>query len=162
LFLKHQPWNVHVSGVFFWTIVFRFKPTKKSLISLNWQVLKVLILKFQASTLDQCHHLLINLSCKALVNYSMPQIALEQEIIAATIAIALIFYTLLMYTNTARSTEEEQRRCSEALTSEGALQNFRAYKKWIPRVFQRVWKMFGFFVFRNIFWLCSTYSVQPL
>jgi len=36
----------------------------KSLLSLNWQVLKVLIVKFQASTLDQCHHLLINLSCK--------------------------------------------------------------------------------------------------
>ena len=35
----------------------------KSLLSLNWQVLKVLIVKFQASTLDQCHHLLINLSC---------------------------------------------------------------------------------------------------
>jgi len=37
----------------------------KSLLSLNWQVLKVLIVKFQASTLDQCHHLLINLSCKS-------------------------------------------------------------------------------------------------
>ena len=36
-----------------------------SLLSLNWQVLKVLIVKFQASTLDQCHHLLINLSCKS-------------------------------------------------------------------------------------------------
>jgi len=35
----------------------------KSLLSLNRQVLKVLIVKFQASTLDQCHHLLINLSC---------------------------------------------------------------------------------------------------
>jgi len=38
-----------------------------------------------------------------------------------------------MHTNTARSTEAEQRLCSEALTSEvGLLQNFRAYKKWIP------------------------------
>jgi len=38
-----------------------------------------------------------------------------------------------MYTNTARSIEAEQRLCSEALTSEvGFLQNFRAYKKWIP------------------------------
>jgi len=35
----------------------------KSLLSLNWQVLKVLIVKYQASTLDQCYHLLINLSC---------------------------------------------------------------------------------------------------
>jgi len=38
-----------------------------------------------------------------------------------------------MYTNTARSTEAEQRLCSEAPTSEvGLLQIFRAYKKWIP------------------------------
>jgi len=38
-----------------------------------------------------------------------------------------------MCTNTARSTEAEQRLCSEALTSEvGLLQNFRACKKWIP------------------------------
>jgi len=35
------------------------------LLSLNWQVLKVLMMKFQVSTLDQCHHLLINLSCKS-------------------------------------------------------------------------------------------------
>jgi len=118
----------------------------KILISLNWQVLKVLILKVQASTLDQCHHLLINLSCKALVNLSMPNIALEQEVIAAAITIALIFYTLLMYINTARSTEAEQRLCSEALTSEVGLQNFHAYKKWIPRVFQCVWKMFVFLI----------------
>jgi len=42
-------------------------------------------------------------------------------------------YTLLMYTNNARSTEAKQRLCSEALTSEvGFLQNFRAYEKWIP------------------------------
>jgi len=40
-----------------------------------------------------------------------------------------------MYTNAARSTEAEQRLCFEALTSEvGLLQNFRAYKKWIPAV----------------------------
>jgi len=68
----------------------------------------------------------------------MPNIALEQEVIAAAFMTALIFYTLLMYTNTARSTEAEQRLCSEALTSEvSLLQNFRTYK-WIPRVFQRV------------------------
>jgi len=133
----------------------------KSLISLNWQVLKVLIAKFQASTLDQCHHLLINLSCKALVNLSMSNIALEQEVIAAAITIVLIFYTLLMYIITARSTEAEQWLCSKALTSEGGLlQNFRAYKKWIPRVFQCVRKMFRFLIIRNIFWVCSTYSVN--
>jgi len=38
-----------------------------------------------------------------------------------------------MYTNTARSTDAEQRFCSEALIPEaGLLQNFRAYKKWNP------------------------------
>jgi len=69
----------------------------------------------------------------------MPNIALQQEVIAAAITIALIFYTLLMYTNTARSTEAEQRLCSKALTSGvGLLHNFRGYKNWIPRVFQRV------------------------
>jgi len=63
----------------------------------------------------------------------MPYIALEQEAIAAAITTALYIYTLLMYTNTERSTEAEQRLCSEALTCEvGLLQNFRAYRKWIP------------------------------
>jgi len=39
-----------------------------------------------------------------------------------------------MYNNTARSIEAEQTLCSEAMTSDevGLLQNFRAYKKWIP------------------------------
>jgi len=57
----------------------------------------------------------------------MPNITLEQEVIAAAITIALYYiYTLLMHTNTARSTKAEQRLCSEALTSDvGLLQNFR-------------------------------------
>ena len=37
---------------FSWTIAFR---QIKRLLSLNWLVLKALIVKFQASTLDQCH-----------------------------------------------------------------------------------------------------------
>jgi len=36
--------------------------------------------------------MLINLSYKALVNLSMPNIALEQEVIAATITTALILF----------------------------------------------------------------------
>ena len=108
----------------------------KSLLSLNWQVLKVLIVKFQASTLDQCHHLLKTCLAKAQVNLSMPSITFEQEVIAAAITTARLLYcicTLLMCTNTARLTKAEQRLCSEALTSEvGLLQNIRAYKKWIP------------------------------
>jgi len=43
-----------------------------------------------------------------------------------------------MYTNTARSTEAEQRLCFEALTSEvGLLQNFRAYKEWVPLAMEK-------------------------
>jgi len=65
----------------------------------------------------------------------MPSIALEQEIIAAAITTARLLccvYALLMCTNTASSTESEQRLCSEALSSVvGLLQNIRAYKKWI-------------------------------
>jgi len=66
----------------------------------------------------------------------MPNVALEQEVIAAAstsaFVIAYCIYTLLVYTNTARSTEDEQRLSSEALTSKiGLLQNFRACKKWI-------------------------------
>jgi len=40
---------------------------------------------------------------------------------------------LWMYTNTARSIEAEQKRWSEAMTSDevGLLKNFRVYKKWI-------------------------------
>jgi len=65
----------------------------------------------------------------------MPNIELEQDVIAAAIKIALVtlIYTLRMCTNTACSIEAEQRLCPVALTSEaGLLQNFRAYKKWIP------------------------------
>jgi len=65
----------------------------------------------------------------------MPNLALEQEVIEAAITIELILYlhaSDVGYTNTARSTEAEQRLCSEALKSDvGLLQNFRAYKKWI-------------------------------
>ena len=94
-------------------------------------VLKVLTVKFQASTLDQCHHLLINLSCKTLVNLSMPNVALlSKKSSRPPLRLRLYcIYTLRIYTNTARSTEAEQR----LLTSEtGLLQNFRGYKKWIP------------------------------
>jgi len=108
----------------------------KSLLSLNWQVSKVLIVKFQASTLDQCHHLFINLSCISAGKPLNAQYCAWARIIAAVIATARLLYciyTLLMCTNTASSTEAEQRLCSEALTSEvGLLKNIRAYKKWIP------------------------------
>jgi len=52
----------------------------------------------------------------------MPNIALEQEIIAAAITIVNMLYlhaSDVHVTNTARSTETEQRLCSEALTRRG-------------------------------------------
>ena len=58
---------------------------------MNLQVLNVLIVKFQAYSLDLYFgSMLVNLSYKALVNLSTPNIALDQEVIAAAITIALI------------------------------------------------------------------------
>jgi len=116
----------------------------KSLLSLHWQVLIVLIVKFQASALDQCRHLLINLSCKStskplnisarsVVYFLKPILQLSKKSSRPVLRLRFLYciYTLWMYTNTARSIEAEQRLCSEALTSEvGLVQNFRAYK-WI-------------------------------
>jgi len=117
----------------------------KSLLSLKWQVL---IVKFQASTLDQCYHLLINLSCqsaskplnaisaRSAVCFLQPILQLSKKSSRPTWSLHFLYCicTLLMYTNTARSIEVEQRLCSEAMTSDevGLLQNFRAYKNWIP------------------------------
>jgi len=119
----------------------------KSLLSLNRQVLKVFTVKFPASTLDQCHHLLINLFCKnaskplnavsarSAVCFLQPILQLSKKSSRLTLRLRLYcIYTLWMYTNTARSIEAEQRLCSEATTSEevGLLQNFRAFRKWTP------------------------------
>jgi len=123
-------------------------PTNKCLLSLNWQVLKVLIVKFQASTLDHCQHLLISLSCKSAtkplntisarsaVCFLQPILQLSKTSSRPPWRLRFLYCicTLRMYTNTARSIEAEQRLCSEAMTSDevGPLQNFRAFKKWIP------------------------------
>ena len=80
MFSKHQPRNVHVSGVF--SLCWRFlqrlcsdlSRQMKSLLSLNWQVLKVLMVKFPAFTSDQFHHLLINVPAKELVHLSLLQV----------------------------------------------------------------------------------------
>jgi len=64
--------------------------------------LNILIVKFQASTLDQYQHLLINLSCKsaskplnATCNMLFAaNIAVEQDVIAAAIMIALLILYL--------------------------------------------------------------------
>jgi len=93
--LKHHPWNVHVSAVFSWTIAFR---QTKRLLSLNWQVSKVLIVKFQASILDQCYHLLINLSwksaCKPLNAISARSAILQLSKKSSRPALRLPFYTV--------------------------------------------------------------------
>jgi len=68
----------------------------------------------------------------------MPNIALEQEAIAAAITITLVI--LYLHDSDVHQhstfTEAEQRLCSEALTSKvGLLQSLRAYKKLIPLSF---------------------------
>jgi len=66
----------------------------------------------------------------------MPNTAFDPEGIAAAITIGLMLYSHasdVAYTKTARSTEAEQRLCSEALTSEVALlQSFCTYEMCIP------------------------------
>jgi len=135
LVLKHYPLHVYVSGVSSWTIVYRFEPTNRSLLSLI-QVLNILIVKFQDSTLHQCHHLLINFTCKSACKPLNAQYCTwarshrgRHYDCAYTV---LIRFWCNLHTNTARSTEAEKQLCSEALTSEiGLLQNFRTYEKWI-------------------------------
>jgi len=98
----------------------------KSLLSLNWQVLNVFIVKFQASTSNQCHHLLINLSCISAQYCTWARSHRDRHYDCTCYTVFTRFW-ILMYTNTACSIEAEQRLCSEALTSEvGLLQNFRA------------------------------------
>jgi len=115
----------------------------ESLLSLNWQLLKVLIVKFQASSLDQCHHLLINLSWKsaskpvhAISARSVLQLRKKSSDPPLRLRFLYCIYTLRMYTNTNAACSIEADRdfaLIEALTSEvGLLQNFLAYEKWIP------------------------------
>ena len=120
----------------------------KSLLSLNRQVLTVLIEKFPASTLDQCHHLLINLFCKSAnkplravsawsaLCFWQPILQLSKKSSRPPWQLHFLYciYTLWMYTNTARSIEAEQRLCSDAMASDevGLPQNFRAFRKWTP------------------------------
>ena len=91
----------------------------KSLLSLNRQVLKVLIEKFPAFTLDQCHHLLINLFCKnaskplnaasarSAVCFLQPILQLSKKSSRPPTRLRFLYciYTLWMYTNTACSIE---------------------------------------------------------
>jgi len=95
----------------------------KSLLSLNWQVLKVLIMKFQASTSDHCHHLLIKLSCKSAseplnaisarsaVCFLQPILQLSKKSLRPPLRLRFLYciYTHRIYTNTERSIETEQR-----------------------------------------------------
>ena len=108
-------------------------------------VLKVLIEKFPASTLDHCHHLLVNLFCKSAskplndvsarsaVCFLQPILQMSRKSSRPPWRVRFFhcIYTLWMYTNTARSVEAEQRLCSEAMTSDevGLLQNFGAFRK---------------------------------
>ena len=57
---------MHFSGAFFWIVMFRFKVANRSLSSLNWNFKSLILVKFQAPTLDQRHHLLVKLSCQSV------------------------------------------------------------------------------------------------
>jgi len=134
----------------------------ESLLTLNWQVLKVLILKFQASALDH-HHLFVNLSCKSASKPLNAQydIALEQEVIAAGITIALVILYLHASDVHQHSTftETEQRLCFEALTSAvGLLQNVSAYKTWIP--LSSCWRVSHCVTHKHELWIWFTLSYR--
>jgi len=65
-FLMHHPENVHLSGAFFWIIMFRFKPTNRKSIFIELISFKSLFsLKFQGSVLDENHHFLAEFPCKS-------------------------------------------------------------------------------------------------
>ena len=105
MFLKHQPINVYFSGVFFWTIVFRFKPAYEMSAFIEVTSFKNLFLvKFQASASVESHHLIIKRSCKTAckhldamsARYAVVfavNIAVEKKVIVAAIMIALFILT---------------------------------------------------------------------
>jgi len=147
MFSKHHPWNVHMFLAFSCEqLCSDLSWQMKSLLSLNWHVLKVSMVKFQASTWDQCHHLLINLSCKSA---SKPLNALSarsavcflQPISQLSTKSSGRHYDCASYTvctcfgcaPTQHVHSKHSRDVAEAPTSEvDLLQNLRSYKKWIP------------------------------
>jgi len=90
------------------------------------------IVKFKASTLDQCHHLLINLSCKSAskplnaisarsaVCFFAAHISVEQEVLPADITTALLVLYLHASDVHQHSTFNGSRAktCSEVMTSD--------------------------------------------
>ena len=112
-----------VSGVFPWTIVFRFKTTNKHLLSLNWQVLSVdsevpstaSIPPFAHKPFLQSVSKPLNaVSARSLVWFLLPilQLSKKSSGLALRLSVLQSIYTLRMYTNTASSIEAEQRLCS--------------------------------------------------
>jgi len=72
LLVFQASWNVHVSGVFSWTNVFRFNPTNEKSAFIELTSFISFDNEVAISTLDIGHHLLINLSC---ISASKPHIA---------------------------------------------------------------------------------------
>ena len=106
----------------------------KSLLSLIWQVLKVLIVKFQASTLDQCHHLFINLSCISVskpLNAQYCTWARSHRGRHYDCALVILY---LHASDVHQHSKLNRSRATTLLwgTDSSLLQNIRAYKKWIP------------------------------
>ena len=91
-------------------------------------------MKFQASTLDQYHHLFTNLSGISASKHLSARYCTARSHRGHhyDCTLVILYSHASMCSNTACSTEAEQRLCSEALTSEvDLLQNLRAHKKWI-------------------------------
>ena len=145
LVLKHHPCNVHVSGVFSWTIVLRFKSKNEKSAFIKSTSFKIFDSEVPSF---HCHHLLTNLSCKSAskplnaisarsaVCFLQPILQLSKKSSGPPFRWRFLccIYKLRMYTNTARSIEAERRLCSEAMTSGevGLLQNVWASRKWTP------------------------------
>ena len=156
----------------------------KSLLSLNWQVLKVLIVKFQTSTLDQCHHFLINLSCKSAsipLNAHYCTWARSHRLRHSDCAYSLLYlHASDVHQHSTFNRSQTATLLWGTVTSEGGLlQNFSAYMKCIQlssnfwainsrlllitvnaRAFQHIWKICGIFIIHKIFWPCSTCSIK--
>jgi len=116
--------------IFSWTItVFRFKPAYKVCFHWNEEFWKFFSVKFQVSTSDQSHHLLVKLSCKSACE-NLNAISARYAVYAfdsqygrwarshrdCHYDCASYIYTLMMYTNT-RSIEAWSWHCSKTFVS---------------------------------------------
>ena len=132
MFLKHHPWNVHVSGVFCWTYVFRFNPTNKKSAFIELTSFKSFdteVPSFYFGSMPSFAH--------KPVLHKRPVLRLSKKSLATAITIALVILYLHASAVHQHSTFNRSRvatllRGTDFRSEVGLLQNFRAYNKWIP------------------------------